>query len=68
MGTAILFFGFFWVPARAVCEAEAGRKVPLHSVVGTFLLFVYIVIGAPFIYRRLKDIGNKTVGGYADMG
>ena len=68
IGTTSLFFGFFWIPARAVCEAEAGRKVPAHSVLGTFLLFIYIVIGAPFIYRRLKTLGDTTVSGYAVEG
>ena len=63
-GAAILFFGIFWIPARALCEAEMGRKVPAHSVVGTFLLFVYIVIGAPFIYRRLKHLRDQPIGGY----
>lgn len=60
------FFGIFWISARAVCEAEAGKKVPAHSVVGTFLLFIYIVIGAPFIYRRLKKLGEQLPAGIAE--
>lgn len=61
--TAFLFFGIFWISARAVCEAEVGKRVPAHSVVGTFLLFIYIVIGAPFIYRRLKKLGEPVRAG-----
>ena len=60
---AFLFFGIFWISARAVCDAEAGKRVPAHSVVGTFLLFIYIVIGAPFIYRRLKKMGEPVRAG-----
>jgi len=64
--TVFLFFGIFWISARALCEAEMGRKVPAHSIVGTFLLFIYIVIGAPFIYRRLKKLGEQSPDGIAE--
>jgi hypothetical protein len=59
----------FWLTARAVCDAEEKGHVPAHSVVGTFLLFFYLIIGAPFIYRRLKVLtGRKIVLGAAYDG
>jgi ABC-type transport system involved in cytochrome c biogenesis permease subunit len=57
----LVFLAVFWVAARVVCEAEAKGKVPAHSVVGTFLLFFYIIIGAPFIYGRLKRLGSADM-------
>jgi Na+/H+ antiporter NhaD/arsenite permease-like protein len=60
-----LFLAVFWIAARAVCEAEEKRKMPAHNVVGTFLLFFYLVIGVPFIYGRLKRLGIQS--GSADM-
>jgi hypothetical protein len=57
----LVFLAIFWIAARAVCEAEGKGKVPAHSVVGTFLLFFYIVIGAPFIYGRLKRLGSADM-------
>lgn len=57
VGVVVLtFFAFIWVTSRRLVEAEEKRKVPAHWVVGTFLLLFYIVIGAPFVYRRLKAL------------
>ena len=62
-GAVVLFFSMFWIAARGICEVEEkgkGKgKVPAHRVVGTFLLFVYLVIGAPFIFGRLKKLSAQ---------
>ena len=50
------FVAFLWVAARALCEAEERGRVSAHNVVGTFLQLFYVVVGAPFIYRRLKAL------------
>ena len=52
----LLFFSVFWISAAVICNAEEGGKVPAHRVVGTFLLLIYLVIGAPFIFARLKRL------------
>lgn len=57
---AIAFFAIFWIAARTICEAEEDRKVTAYNIVGTFLLVVYIVIGAPFIYARLQRLSEKA--------
>jgi hypothetical protein len=54
---AVSFLVCLWVIARALCVAEARQPVPAHYIVGTFLLLFYLVIGAPFISRRLKALG-----------
>lgn len=58
--------GIFWIPARALCEAEMGRKATTFSIVGTAILFFYIFIGAPFIYQRLKKLNAPLSGGLAE--
>ena len=62
LAVCIAFLAVFWLSARIVCEAEEKRKVPAHGVVGTFLLFFYIIIGAPFIYGRLKRLRSGSEG------
>jgi len=57
---AILIFSVFWIAAKGLCEAEQEGHVPWHQVVGTFLLFLYLVIGAPFIYHRLKKLRSRS--------
>jgi hypothetical protein len=39
--------------------AEDGAETPPSRVVGTFLLFLFLVVGAPFIYRRLEALGES---------
>ncbi len=56
LAVCLVFLAVFWTAARVVCEAEGKGKVPAHSVVGTFLLFFYIIIGAPFLYLRLRKL------------
>lgn len=60
--SVILFLGSLWIAAQAICQGEAETKAPSHSVVGTFLLFVYLLIGAPFIYSRLKRLRGAISG------
>ena len=45
-----------WIASRLLCDAEAGGRAPLHALVGTVLLFLYLAIGAPFLFRRLKAL------------
>ena len=54
-----LLLRVFWVAASAMCDEETGTGAPSHSVVGSFLLFWYILLGAPFLYRRLLKLGHK---------
>lgn len=58
--------GMFWISARTLCEAEMGRKAPTSSIVATSILFFYIFIGAPFIYRRLKNLSEPLPGSLAE--
>lgn len=46
----------FWIPAAALCDAEERGKSPVHSIVGIFLLFVYLMLGIPFIFKRLMRL------------
>jgi hypothetical protein len=46
----------FWNAAAALCMAEDGAETPPSRIVGTGFLFLYLVIGAPFLYRRLKAL------------
>lgn len=65
LSASIMIFGMivvaivlavFWNAAAALCMAEDGAETPSSRVVGTGFLFLYLVIGAPFIYRRLKAL------------
>ena len=47
---AILVFAIFWFAASSVCEAD----VEPRSFGWTFFSFIYLPIGAFFIYPRLK--------------
>ena len=47
---AVLVFAIFWFAASSVCEAD----VEPRSFGWTFLAFVYLPLGAFFIYPRLK--------------
>lgn len=62
----LLSFAFllrmFWLAATTFCEQETGTEVAAHSVLGTFLMFVYLVVGAPFLFARLKAIENSHGG------
>lgn len=55
----VLFFAVLWISAAGICDAEESGKAPAHRVVGTFLLLVYVVIGAPFIFTRLKRLAHQ---------
>lgn len=54
--TMLLWFSFFWFAAQSLCSAEEQRKPPAIQTVGTFLLFVYLAIGAFFLSSRLKRL------------
>jgi len=54
----VLFFSTFWISAAGICNVEEGGKAPAHRVVGTFLLLVYLFVGAPFIFARLKRLAR----------
>jgi len=64
--TLYFLVGMFWISARTLCEAEMGRQAPTFSIVSTSILFFYIFIGAPFIYRRLKKLNEPLPGGLAE--
>ncbi|MGF1632094.1 MAG: hypothetical protein ACFCUT_21675 [Kiloniellaceae bacterium] len=64
--TLYFVVGMFWISARTLCEAEMGRKASTFSIGSTAILFIYIFIGAPFIYRRLKDLSEPLPGGLAE--
>lgn len=63
-GVLIIFSAFFfllrvfWIAASTLCAAEQKETPDAHSVIGTFLLFFYLLIGAPFIFRRLRAIAE----------
>jgi hypothetical protein len=59
-------FGIFWIAARTLCEAELGGKASTIGIIGTFFQFLTVVIGAPFIYRRLKNLREQPSGGIAE--
>lgn len=59
MMAAFSLLSVFWFAARSLCDAEDQRKTPASKVVGTFLLYLYIVIGAFFISRRLKNLSYQ---------
>lgn len=50
------FILMLWAVARSLCFAEGRAKPDAGIILGTGLLFFCIVIGAPFIYARLKRI------------
>lgn len=52
-------FAALWNAAAALCMAEDGAETPPSRIVGTFLLFLVLVVGAPFIYRRLEALGES---------
>lgn len=52
----LLWLSFFWFAARSLCSAEEQKKLPAIQVVGTFLLYVYLAIGAFFLSPRLKKL------------
>jgi len=56
----LAFFWTFWSAASALCNAEDRGEPPAIRIVGTFLLCLYLIIGAPFIYKRLKALQLKT--------
>ena len=58
--------GMFWISARTLCEAEMGRKAPIFSIVATAILFSFLLIGAPFIYRRLKELNAPLTDGLTE--
>jgi hypothetical protein len=60
MAAVISFCAMNWTAAQALCSAEAGRPAPAHAVLGTFLQFVYLVVGSAFIYRRLQALAVRT--------
>jgi len=60
LAVVLLFVAIFWIAAHVICEAEGREKLPAHSVVGTFLLFFYLVVGVPWIYGRLKRLAGRT--------
>jgi len=64
--TIYFLVGMFWISARTLCEADMGRKASTFSIVSTAILFMYIFIGAPFIYRRLKNLSEPLAGGLAE--
>ncbi len=51
------FFMLAWCAARTVCDAEVESGAPSHAAIGTFLALLYLVIGAPFVYGRLRALG-----------
>jgi len=51
----------FWIAAVALCDSEAQTKAPPHTVVGTFLLYWYLVLGAPFLYKRLVKLRDQKI-------
>lgn len=61
---ALTWCGFFilmlWSAAQSLCLFEDKAKPKSNRVVGTFVLFFFISIGAPFIYGRLKKIIGGT--------
>lgn len=59
---AVSFFGIFFAVARGICDAERARSMSKVGAVATFFLLVYMVIGAPFIYGRLKKLSGQPVG------
>ncbi len=52
-GLGLVLVGM-WRVATDVCRFEGAEEVSPNRIVGTFLLFIYLVIGAPFIFVRLK--------------
>jgi hypothetical protein len=64
--TLYFLVGMFWIAARALCEAEMGPKAPTSGIASTAILFFFILIGAPFIYRRLKNLSEPLAGGLAE--
>lgn len=63
--TIYFLVGMHWMSACAVCEAEMGRKASTFSIVSTAILFFFILIGAPFIYQRLKKLNEPLSDGLA---
>jgi hypothetical protein len=52
----LAFFWTSWPVAAALCNAEDGGETRAIRIIGTFLLCLYLIIGAPFIYKRLKTL------------
>lgn len=54
----LLIFAVFWTASQALCVAELGGDKMLR-IVGTFLCYVYLIFGAPFLYRRLMRVDSE---------
>lgn len=52
----------FWIAASSLCSAEQKKVADAHTIIGTFLLFFYLLVGAPFIFRRLRAIAAEFRG------
>jgi hypothetical protein len=58
---AIFFLArFFWIAGYALSQAEIGENPPFYAKLGAFLMFVYLFVGAPFIFYRLKAIAARA--------
>ena len=54
-----VFFTFIFQAARVLCEAE--EKETGERIFVTCLLLLYLIIGAPFLYRRLRHLKQQLV-------
>ena len=54
--TVLIALSTAWRAAQTLCYAEALRSAHAPAVLATFFLLVYLVVGAPFIYSRLKAL------------
>ena len=46
----------FWVAARALVEVEEGKRVRADRCIGTFLAFLFLIIGIFFIQPRVRRV------------
>jgi hypothetical protein len=57
LGAVFSWFAFIWAAARTIVKIESPLGADLLApTLGTFILLVYIFIGAFFVYRRLERL------------
>ena len=57
----LLVLVIFWVASSALCEIERGAPESAVRIVGTFLCFFYLLVGAPFIFGRIQKLSEKVL-------
>ncbi len=53
---AFLFAASLWKAASSLVETEQGHEIARHTVVGTFLLVLYLPLGVWLLHKRVKRL------------